>query len=370
MGFFNRGNSAIIEGASLGLEEVLENAEEIMPKYDNFDEAALCNILEADINYNNIMEAVALEEMDYYEAHGTEIVYEAGGLSGFFAKVKAFFVNLYQKIKGLFKKFIAMIDSYAKNDKSFVEKYRKHLLTVNTRGFEYKGYDFNDAAISGTAGKIENAMDKAYSVTGLPSITSVNAGSADVSKNLAAVEDQTETVDKMRAAALSGIGASGAGTSADSSEMTKTLFIHFRKDDAKSTLEGVNVSTQLSYITNYANDKKAAEKSFKSLEKTINATLKSLDRMEKEASDKVPGENQTAQSNHVRLIHAVITFTKHKLSIGQTINGALLTALKDRSRQAKSICVALMNYKPKNESAGYYEEGAIFGSALDSVIIK
>ena len=52
-----------------------------------------------------------------------------------------------------------------------------------------------------------------------------------------------------------------------------------------------------------------------------------------------------------------------------TAIGAYLTALKDRNRQAKSICVSAMNYKPKNEATdlGGYSEGA---SLLDNVVIR
>lgn len=376
MGFLNRGNSAIYEGAYNGaLHESIADIEEIMPKYENFDEASLCNILEADRNYQNIMEAIALNEYDYFQATGEEIVYEAGGLSSFFSKVKAFFVNLYQKIKGLFKKFIALIDSYVKDDKDFVNKYRRQLLSVNTKDFEYKGYEFDDSKISGI--NIESCMNKAYKETELPELNASSTEIENVDDKLKKVEDQSDMTDKMRGAALGQAG--GSSSPIDTGEFSKELFMLFRKgEDSKDTLDKISVSDQIGYIINYGDTKKKAEKSFKDLEKSINNTLRTLDKLEKDAVSKVPGKTedekkkdfQDAQSKFVRGIHACITYTKIKLSIGQTINGALLTALKDRSRQAKSICVALLNYKPKNESAGYYEESGIYGNALDSVVIK
>ena len=376
MGFLNRGNSAIYEGAYNGaLHESIADIEEIMPKYENFDEASLCNILEADRNYQNIMEAIAFNEYDYFQATGEEMVYEAGELSGFFSKVKAFFVNLYQKIKGLFKKFIALIDSYVKSDKDFVNKYRRQLLSVNTRDFEYKGYQFDDGKISGL--NIESAMNDAYKETGLPELKTTTTLVLDIDGKLSKIEDQDDITEKMRGAALKSAG--GSGSPIDAGEFSKELFMLFRSgEDSKDTLDKISVSDQIGYILNYGDTKKKAEKAFKELEKSINNTLKDLDKLEKEAVKKVPGTNETekkkefqdSQSKFIRVIHACITYTKIKLSIGQTINGALLTALKDRSRQAKSICVALLNYKPKNESAGYYEESGMLGNALDSVVIK
>ena len=40
------------------------------------------------------MQTIGVSELAYFEEHGTEIVYEACGLSGFFAQVKKFFKDL------------------------------------------------------------------------------------------------------------------------------------------------------------------------------------------------------------------------------------------------------------------------------------
>lgn len=359
MGFFT--NRTGTHGGSVG--NLLEGVEAIEPKYENFDESALATIVEAEENYNNIMQAIGVDEFAYFEENGVEMVYTEATAGGFFSKVKAFFTNLYQKIKGLFNKFIALIDSYAKSDKDFVNKYRKHLLTVNTKGFEYKGFEFTKLSPN-----VGSAMDKAYGVTGLGNIGSDTDGA------LKAVEDRGEVCEKMRGAALSAIG--GQGGNYEAGEFSKELFMLFRNnEDSKVSIEGTEVSKQLSIILNYGEAKKAAEKSFKDLEKEINNVLKDLDKAEKELVKKVPDSSASADENTsnakgVQLISTKIFFTKEKLNIGQTINGALLTALKDQNRQAKSICVSLMNYKPKNESAGFYSEGAGYDSALGSVVIK
>ena len=363
MGFFGTRGSA---NGGATYTNVLENLDAIEPKYENFDEAALASIVEAENNYNNIMQAIGIDEFTFLEENGYEMVYTESSASGFLGKVKEFFKNLYQKIKGLFQKFIALIDSYAKSDKDFVNKYRRQLLTVNTKDFEYKGFNFVKLAPN-----VGVAMDKAYGVTGL---NKVGIGSTETLK---AVEDETDIGEKMRGAAINAIG--GPSGSLEAGEFSKELFILFRDgEESKISIDKVDVSGELSVILNYNETKKHAEKTFKELEKAINETLKGLDKTEKELVKKSPGEKDAdgkvqpdeANSKAVQVVSKQIKFTKEMLSIGQTINGAQLTALKDQNRQAKSICVSLMNYKPKNESAGYYSEGAVGDSALGSIVIK
>ena len=137
MGMYSR--NIYSDGA---VSELLENCEAIEPRTDYFAEAALNIVVEGEENYNRIVQAVGIDEYNYFEENGVEMVYEAADIKGFFGKIKAFFVNLLQKIKGLIKKFISLFDSYTKSDKDFVNKYRRHLVSVNMKNFEYKGYKF------------------------------------------------------------------------------------------------------------------------------------------------------------------------------------------------------------------------------------
>ena len=91
----------------------------------NFYEASMVAVAESEAIYNNSMKEVGIAELRYFEENGQEMVYEPDDVKGFFGKIKAFFINLFQKIKGLIKKFIALFDSYTKSDKDFVNKYVK-----------------------------------------------------------------------------------------------------------------------------------------------------------------------------------------------------------------------------------------------------
>lgn len=302
-------------------------------------EGACAIVAESENNYNKIMQAIGIAELNYFAENGQEMVYEAGTASAFIEKAKAFFKNIWEKIKGLFKKFFSMFDSYVKSDKDFVNKYKKHLLGVDTRNFKYKGYTFDKLNID-----IEKCASSAL---------------ASIPTNYTEKLDRNEEIEKARAAAI------GKSSGMSASEFTKELFMLFRKgEESKEDLENISVSEQLSHISGTSALKKNAEKNYKDLEKTINNSIKKLNTIEKELVKMVPGKDDV--SGDIKQANHAIWAMKESLNIAQLVNGANLTAIKDQNRQAKAICVKLMNYKPKNESTDL----GIGASFLESVTIQ
>ena len=319
-------------------------------------EGAYHIVAESEANYNAIMQAVGVAELAVFEATGSEMVYEAADVKGFFGKMKEFFKNLLEKIKGLFKKFFAMFDSYVKNDKDFVEKYKKHLLGVETRGFKYKGFVFSPEKVD--LDKMVDKMDKVY-----PEDPTKLPDSKDALENIIhKYEDRVELVEKLRAAAL------GKSGNLEASEYTKELYAMLRSgEDSKQELENISVNEQLQYITANSGLKKAAEKQYSDLEKLCKETITSIEKMERELSKNIDikdSEKTEITSLKLKAATTHISNIKDVLSLLQIANGAKLTAIKDCNRQAKAICVALMNYKPKNESTSVYESGFLAGVTL------
>jgi len=68
----------------------------------------------------------------------------------------------------------------------------------------------------------------------------------------------------------------------------------------------------------------------------------------------------------INIINKYNSAIKTASNILATINGAILTAYKDKSRQAKGICVKALTFKPKNESFDYDYEGNS-GGLLENV---
>lgn len=366
MGMYSRGVYAT-DSVSVNLEEY--DAIECNTEY--FTEGAMNIVVEGEDNYNRIIQAIGIEEYCYFEENGVEMVYEAANISGMFKKFKEFFVNLWQKIKGLVKKFIALFDGYTKSDKDFVNKYRRHLLTVNMKNFEYKGYKFTDSKL--------NSFDPddmfAAATDEVPGFnTSIGEKDATVCQSfIDGVSDASEIEDKMRGAAVKTINSSASG-SMDGSEFTKELFMAFRNnEDSKVTLENISISDQLGYILGTKDTINAAKKKETAFNKVFNEAIRNIDKMEKALVKKTPVSGDSSatatQSKQIQACSKTVAFMRTAANIATTGLGAFLTALKDRNRQAKSICVAAMNYKPKNESTdlGGYSES---GSLLDNVVLR
>lgn len=82
---------------------------------------------------NDFAEAVAVQE-----GTGVEVVNEAS-VGGFIEKMKELVKKAWEKIKGLFQTFLAKINNVViRDNKKFVDKYKKEVLTKNLSKMKYK----------------------------------------------------------------------------------------------------------------------------------------------------------------------------------------------------------------------------------------
>jgi hypothetical protein len=323
-------------------------------------EAALAIVAESESNYNKIMQAVGVNELQYYEENGVEFVYEAADIKGFFSKIKEFFVKLLEKIKGLFTKFFAMINTWAKSDKEFVNKYKRDLSVVDTKNFKFQGYVFSnlDYDVAAGSNKAQGVANKAIGIA--PGGSLENEGGLD--EAIKGYEDKEKISDEMRAAFI------GSGTELSAGEFAQELFKFFRSnEDSKQEIETVNVNELLTVIDGAAETKKQAEKAYKGIEKSISDSIKDVEKVEKELLKAIPNKtdaNETAlSSKKVRVAHIISDFLRQNGSMASIVNGAKMAAIRDLNRQSKAVCVKLLTYKPKNESSTvYHTEGGIFGN--------
>lgn len=407
------GNTRGIYGGSSYLEDV--DAVD-MPDYLSIEECAMNILVESEMNWNSLMRAVAVTELSCLEETGEELIYEASTGGGFLSKVKEFFVNLLAKIKGLFKKFFALIQSYTATDKEFISKYRSTLLKINTKDFSYKGYKFTN--IDDASTKLANAnnemtttittkisshsdiIDNIYksgavlkiddSDGGLLKKKGGNGADKDDYVNPIVVkldgiikldEDTDDFDEELRSAAAKGAGLSEGKRTAK--ELEEDLFEYYRNgESSKEEIDDVSVSKLLNDIDVTKSVRKEAEKKYKELTKAIDKNIKEVEDIQKQYVKMIPDkekinsdEGRTVVSKLIRAINIYTGALRKQSSILQVVNMAQLKALKDRNRQAKSVCVSLLNYKPKNEGFYYddedgyssYSEGSSF---VDNVVFK
>ena len=407
------GNTRGIYGGSSYLEDV--DAVD-MPDYLSIEECAMNIVVESEMNWNSLMRAVAVTELSCLEETGEELIYEASTGGGFLSKVKEFFVNLLAKVKGLFKKFFALIQSYTATDKDFVKKYRADLLKINTRDFSYKGYKFTNLDnVSSKLGDANKEMrdfidtkiaaqkditDAIYTSGNVVAVNDKGGGllepekdatgkvtgyKNDVIKKIDDVikidEDTDDFDEELRGKAAKGAGVGDGKRTAK--ELEDDLFEYYRNgESSKEEIENVNVSQLLNDIDTTKSLRKNAEKQYKELTKAIDKDIKEIENIQKQYIKMIPDkekidseEGRTVVSKLIRAINIYTGAMRKQSSILQVVNTAQLKALKDRNRQAKSVCVSLLNYKPKHEGFYYddedgyssYSEGSNF---VNNVVFK
>ncbi len=344
-------------------ENYLENIDVQESAYEPGFEGALQNIIDEEVNYSRLMEAVAIAELSHFEQTGRELVYEGATLTGFISKVREFFKNMYEKIKGLFKKFIGFLDSLIMNDKAFVNKYRSTIISASTKDFEYKGFEFKLDAID-----IDRELKAAKKIHGLEfnvKAGNIQANSTDsydtAAKNWR--ENKDDIIEQMR-----GAMAGESGKKYDEGDFHVAVFEKLRNGkDKPEVISTVNPSNELNIISSFKEAKKTAETDFKNLEKDINQTIKDLTDVEKEIGKLITAKDEdkaidAARSAAIRKVSATSEAEKVRLALGQKLQGLKMSAMKQQYRQAKAICVKLINYKPKNESVDL--TGGAFGDIV------
>lgn len=339
-------------------------------------EGALMHVYENECNYNALMKAVGISELKYYQETGKSLfVHEAGALSGFIEKAKAFFKKVIEKIKQIFHKFAAVMNQYMMSDREFIKKYSKELYRKNLADFEFNGYKF------------ENLSANVTHAVGLPTSeytttlthADINKLNPDDQKGVTTpltsdqVDDAIETARGDFLATLTG-GSKGKYTESEFREELHDILY----GDSKEDLDKISIREWLQYIETTKDDVKKVEKQQKDIIKNIDDHIKALDKLQttinkKDATLKdmysgspddtklsAKGTNSDWLEKVNQNLNNTVTTMKAESNYKTIYFGMLVQAVKDRNRQAKAICVKAIGYNRK-ESAnyGYYGESSV-----------
>ena len=114
----------------------------------NYHELGIIAAAESAANQNAFMKAIALQELASMEQYGnTDVLYESVNIKGIFEKIKAFFKKIIEKIHKIFHTFVANMQSWFGNNKSFAQKYEKEVIknwSKVSNDWEFKGYKFTN----------------------------------------------------------------------------------------------------------------------------------------------------------------------------------------------------------------------------------
>lgn len=328
-------------------------------------EAAYTIVAESETNWNALMEATGVDELNYFEEYGEELPYNEAAGTGFFSKLIAFFKNILQKVLGLFKKFIAMFDSVTKSNKDFLNKYKKAILGATLPDkFKYKGFKFtiNDGKGNGNKINIENVPND-YSgwrdMSDIGNMTADTASAAYESKNVKDI-DWEDLDDSIRGAIV------GDSNGMSASEFTKELFSLYRNgESSKEVFDEVSTGDIITVLSTADKAKKAAENSFKTIKKSIESCIKALNKCANKFTKEATSDNSEKSSKGISFINAVSRFNKDYLASAQIANGALLTAIKAEAMQAKSLASTCVRYY--HESVDLGDGEPVSESAIDGL---
>jgi hypothetical protein len=354
-------NNLYTESVSI---DSLMNADTIAACYEESSiDAAARAVSEISQNWNSIIEACAIDELNYLEENSVEMVYEGANLDSFINAAKQFFMNIWNKIQEIFKKVLMQFNSWFQSDKDFIKKYEKTLTSKSNDGlgdkeikwFHYVYYDDVNAKAAEFAGKAEEYDSSSLEdfLKSVPDITAPSdlASWKETNKKLSEADTKKKILDNYRAEFLEG------KSEVEQGEFVKLLREQIQgsdsKDDVKlsaaldKAIPFLKASDKIKAHINkeLAADKKSIDNAIKCVE-NIKKTLKTT----KEADTSEAG--QLAGAKH-SVATSVIGIMKSNKEILVTANGVELSCLKAASRQAKSICVAAVNYKkPKSANEG------------------
>lgn len=337
-------NTALNESTNY-VDESMVSESKYEPNYNG----ALMNIVDIEKNYNMMMESVALAELNAYSETGQDFFIQEGTISGFFAKVKEFFMMVGRKIAEIFKKFVAMLQSLVMKDKDFIKKYRTEILKGSTKDLKINGYNFTtDEKTFSMKDLAENGkefLNKKLDVD----LKNVNTGYDDEATKKWN-ENLSDNQELLRGAML------GKTNSLSTQEFHDEIFEKLRNgQSSKEEIDNISPSTSMKIVEDYSEIKKKAERAYTDLKKEVNDLIKDFEQHEKELGNLLKDDKDSkkdSRSASIRRVSARVAAEKNRLQYLQEANGLYMSALKAERSQHKAICIKLIGRK---ESASVTE---------------
>lgn len=285
------------------------------------DQAIFESVLAADF-----MEAVAVQEgaVEY------SVVNEAS-VGGFIDKLKELVKKIWEKIKGLFQTFITKINNVViRDNKKFVDKYKKEVFSKNLGKMKYKWAEPKDAGFTALCDKAEvkeltNAMDKC------------NSKSADELKKLAEAADNGDMLEEL--------------LGCEPKEFNKEM--HEKCFDDEEEVEGLSSSRLTECVDILINSRKSLkdiEDAKKLTDKAFSDMLKTIEKSRTALLKNIP-EKDEAKRAETDLAMTKLNTTQKLISVANTavskVVSVLMTETKFGIKQARRVFAQAAAFNPK-----------------------
>ena len=335
--------------------------------YDLTLEGALMHVYENECNYNELMKAVGISELRYYNDTGKELfVEEANAFEKFINSVKKFFTKIIEGIKSIFNKFMSFIRSKLSDDKAFLKKYEDTLnkkTEADLKDVKFKGYKFPKLEDwkpqESVVNLAELGRDGQYTYVD-------NDGAAKIPNNDNEKDDALD-VQRFNIAGTAIAGNKGKLTKSEFANVLKENLIGKDKEEFNITVDIIKDS--INHIKTAKTDIAKAKASQTYICGIISQYIKTLD----SAKKLVKAENdKTTKSANLKRLNKEIAKMKSASNDYTMAYGKIIDALKTRNSQSKAICVKAISAKAKenNSSTSSSTEEAVISNLFASVVIR
>lgn len=248
-------------------DAMMEAYESIKCPEDDLNEAMSRIMMETVENYHIIIETAMMDDFNEFMSTNEGVVYEESRVKNVLGAIRKFIENAWQKVKGVFEKFLNAIDTSVRSDAAFLKKNEDKIMkfsgSLEMKGYTYEGLKKDSDPYS--------SIQKAFNSVMGPEVTSKIIKSNTVDK-----DNVKKSVDalpgKLREAVL--------GSNCDSSEFSKR-YRNYLLGSAEAVTIKPTPSDVVKEVKSAAVTKQKAKKSYNAVKRAFKDLIKSTNDTEK-----------------------------------------------------------------------------------------
>ena len=334
-------------------------------------------------DYSKIMTSIYTQELLLEEE---QIIHEFS-ISDIVLSIKKFLVKLWRAIAGMFNSFMRFIDKFILSDRAFINKYKDKLLhNKMDSDFAFTGHKFtiNDQEINNAIHMLEYDPIRHGTQAGTPANTLTSSAPTD--NNLQSygggnllIEDMRAKIDQhmdeLRAKVLNQFSTNPKKNTSKVSDKDFYTDIaacfrngHELDDKDELKMADIDVNDIITEMTQFTKTKRTAQQAFREGKHVIDDAIKAAESKQKEIrdkpDDKFKADSKTGRDNKqvkrdaTRELSYYMTWHYRSKNCLTTIEGNVIRALKERSKQYKAMIIKIVTYEPSKSEAAFFEEQA------------
>lgn len=267
-------------------------------------------------------------------------------LKDVWAKIKAFFKKMAERVMGFFKTALDFVNSIVMSGSAFAKKYEERLGKLSLSGFTYEMYEYNfESVFAQGIGHVDKTQDKVKEY--MNEIAKVDVTKDPASSNTTLAKIAT-TIDQDKDAFLSKLRNDLSGTSAADAYRSE-LAKKFRSGGSKKSMTITDLSKYVKFLKSSNGLVKHIENCKNSMKTKFNAMEKEINNAARDA-EKADGNGQYAHiaSKKAGLMRQCIQWNSGVNNIMTGYINEWSSVVKEAIYVYKNLCFKAMQHKPAN----------------------